>query len=98
LPWLRADRSATIAQGPVTILDLVRARDPQLPAQRLLLQCADHSGLWPRIAGGRHRARDRTAAIERAAFEIDASERLMFAAARFEPAIPYILGTARKVS
>ena len=71
---------------------------PNCQPKRLLLQAADHSGLWPRIAGGCHPARDTTAAIERAGFEIQSSERLMFAAARFEPAIPYILGTARRGS
>jgi SAM-dependent methyltransferase len=69
---------------------------PNCQPRRLLLQAADHSGLWPRIAGGCHPARDTTTAIERAGFEIQASERLMFAAARFEPAIPYILGIARR--
>lgn len=38
------------------------------------------------------------AAIERTGFEIKASDRLMFAAARFEPAIPHTLGTAPKGS
>ena len=69
---------------------------PNCQPKRLLLQAADHSGLWPTLAGGCHPARDTTAAIERAGFEIESSERLMFAAARFEPAIPYILGIARR--
>jgi ubiquinone/menaquinone biosynthesis C-methylase UbiE len=69
---------------------------PNCQPKRLLLQAADHSGLWPKIAGGCHPARDTTAAIERAGFEIQTSERLMFTAARFEPAIPYILGIARR--
>ncbi len=69
---------------------------PNCQPKRLLLQAADHSGLWPRIAGGCHPARDTAAAIERAGFEIQNSERLMFAAARLEPAIPYVLGTARQ--
>ena len=67
---------------------------PNCQPKRLLLQVADHSGLWPRIAGGCHPARDTTAAIERAGFEIQTSERLMFAAAPLEPSIPHILGTA----
>lgn len=62
--------------------------------RRVLLQALDHSGLWPRIAGGCHPARDTGAAIEHAGFRIQSSERIMFAAARFEPAIPYILGSA----
>jgi SAM-dependent methyltransferase len=70
---------------------------PNCRPRRLLLQAADHSGLWPRIAGGCHPARDTGAAIRRAGFEVESSERLMFATARFEPAIPYILGIARRV-
>jgi SAM-dependent methyltransferase len=69
---------------------------PNCQPKRLLLQAADHSGLWPRIAGGCHPARDTGAAIQRAGFEIETSERLMFAAARFEPSIPHILGIARR--
>jgi SAM-dependent methyltransferase len=69
---------------------------PRCQPKRLLLQLADHSGLWPKIAGGCHPARDTTAAIEHAGFGIETSERLMFAASRFEPAIPFILGIARR--
>ena len=69
---------------------------PRRQPKRTLLQLADHTGLWPRIAGGCHPARDTAAAIARAGFEIRTSERFMFAASRFEPAIPYILGTARR--
>jgi ubiquinone/menaquinone biosynthesis C-methylase UbiE len=66
--------------------------------KRLLLQALDRSGLWPRIAGGCHPARDTGAAIERAGFEIESSERIMFAASRLEPSIPHILGIARRPS
>jgi ubiquinone/menaquinone biosynthesis C-methylase UbiE len=69
---------------------------PNCQPRRALLQIADNSGLWPRIAGGCHPARDTTTAIEQAGFDIQASERIMFAATRFEPRIPYIIGTARK--
>lgn len=69
---------------------------PNCQPRRLLLQAVDHSGLGPRIAGGCHPARDTTAAIERTGFEIEPSERLMFAAAPFEPSIPYVLGVARR--
>jgi ubiquinone/menaquinone biosynthesis C-methylase UbiE len=69
---------------------------PRCQPKRLLLQAADHSGLWPKIAGGCHPARDTTAAIEHAGFQIETSERLLFAASRFEPAIPHILGVARR--
>ncbi|MGA2928455.1 MAG: class I SAM-dependent methyltransferase [Solirubrobacteraceae bacterium] len=64
---------------------------------RMLLQLADRSGLWPKLAGGCHPARDTAAAIERGGFQITSSERIMFAAHRLEPAIPYILGVARRV-
>jgi SAM-dependent methyltransferase len=64
--------------------------------KRTLLQIADRSGLWPTIAGGCHPARDTGAAIERAGFQIQSSDRLMFAASRFEPAIPHILGIAQR--
>ena len=69
---------------------------PDHQPKRLLLQALDHSGLWPRIAGGCHPARDTAAAIERAGFQIESSDRLMFAATRFEPSIPHILGIARR--
>jgi ubiquinone/menaquinone biosynthesis C-methylase UbiE len=69
---------------------------PNCQPKRLLLQAADHSGLWPRIAGGCHPARDTAAAIQRSGFDIETSERIMFAASRLQPSIPHILGTARR--
>ena len=69
---------------------------PRCQPKRLLLQAADHSGLWPTIAGGCHPARDTAAAIEHAGFQIQSSERIMFAASGLEPTIPYILGSARR--
>ncbi len=69
---------------------------PHRQPKRLLLQIADHSGLWPALAGGCHPARDTGAAIERAGFQIVTSELIQFAASRFEPAIPHILGSARR--
>ena len=69
---------------------------PRCQPKRLLLQAADHSGLWPKIAGGCHPARDTGTAIEHAGFEIQSSDRIMFAASALEPTIPYILGIARR--
>jgi ubiquinone/menaquinone biosynthesis C-methylase UbiE len=63
---------------------------------RALLQLADHSRLWPLFAGGCHPARDTAAAIERAGFAIERSERFGFSAAPGMPAIPHILGIARR--
>jgi len=68
---------------------------PQCQPKRLLLQVVDRSGLWPRIAGGCHPARDTTEAIMQAGFAIEEIERFGFSAQRFEPLIPHILGTAR---
>jgi ubiquinone/menaquinone biosynthesis C-methylase UbiE len=70
---------------------------PNSQPKRLLLQVIDRSGLWPRIAGGCHPARDTTAAIERNGFEIQTCERIMFAVSRLEPSIPHILGAARRI-
>jgi ubiquinone/menaquinone biosynthesis C-methylase UbiE len=69
---------------------------PRRQPKRLLLQMADRSGLWPAIAGGCHPARDTGAAIERAGFEIEIGEEIQFATSRFGPAIPHILGVARR--
>jgi ubiquinone/menaquinone biosynthesis C-methylase UbiE len=70
---------------------------PRCQPKRLLLQVIDRSGLWPRIAGGCHPARDTTEAIMQAGFDIEEIERFGFSAQRFEPLIPHILGTARRM-
>jgi SAM-dependent methyltransferase len=69
---------------------------PRCQPKRLLLQALDRSGIWPAIAGGCHPARDTTAAIMQAGFDIEQIERFGFSAQRFEPQIPHILGTARR--
>jgi ubiquinone/menaquinone biosynthesis C-methylase UbiE len=69
---------------------------PRCQPKRLLLQVVDRSGLWPKIAGGCHPARDTTDAIMQAGFDIEEIERFGFAAQRFEPLIPHILGIARR--
>jgi ubiquinone/menaquinone biosynthesis C-methylase UbiE len=66
--------------------------------KRLMLQIIDHTGLWPAIAGGCHPARDTTAAIERAGFEIQDIDRFGFSAGPLQPQIPHILGKARAQS
>ena len=63
--------------------------------KRLLLQAADRSGLWPRLAGGCHLARDTAAAIEAAGFAIERCDRFAFRIGPVEPSIPHILGVAR---
>jgi ubiquinone/menaquinone biosynthesis C-methylase UbiE len=64
--------------------------------KRTILQFADRSGLWPKIAGGCHPARDTGAAIEAAGFTTERCERFGFSASALEPKIPHILGVARR--
>jgi ubiquinone/menaquinone biosynthesis C-methylase UbiE len=64
--------------------------------KRIMLQMIDHSGLWPKLAGGCHPARDTEPAIEAAGFRIERSERFMFSPSALEPSIPHILGAARR--
>jgi ubiquinone/menaquinone biosynthesis C-methylase UbiE len=63
--------------------------------KRLLLQAADRSGIWPKVAGGCHLARDTTEAIMRAGFDIETIDRFGFSAGPLQPSIPHILGVAR---
>jgi ubiquinone/menaquinone biosynthesis C-methylase UbiE len=65
--------------------------------KRVLFQAIDRSGIWPAIAGGCHAARDTTEAIMQAGFEIEKIERFGFSANRFQPLVPHILGTARRM-
>jgi ubiquinone/menaquinone biosynthesis C-methylase UbiE len=51
---------------------------------------------WPLLAGDCHLARDTTAAIEDAGFQIETCERFPFSPAPFLPPDPHILGTARR--
>jgi SAM-dependent methyltransferase len=69
---------------------------PRRQPKRLVLKIADRSGLWPAISGGCPPARETTEAIGRAGFEIEEIDRFGFAASRFEPSVPHILGRARR--
>ena len=60
------------------------------------LQRIADATFWPRVAGGCHMARDTEAAIERAGFEIERSERFRFTPGAPVPATPHILGVARR--
>jgi ubiquinone/menaquinone biosynthesis C-methylase UbiE len=81
-------------QGELRFYEHVIAR---CHPKRLLLQVIDHSGIWPKLAGGCHPARDTTEGIMLAGFDIEEIERFGFSAQRFEPLIPHILGTARRI-
>jgi ubiquinone/menaquinone biosynthesis C-methylase UbiE len=61
---------------------------------KALLQVLDRSGIWPRLAGGCHPARDTERAIAEAGFSVRRSERINFRADRWEPRIPYLVGVA----
>jgi ubiquinone/menaquinone biosynthesis C-methylase UbiE len=52
--------------------------------------------IWPRLAGGCHLARDTTAAITNAGFQIETSEQFRYSPAPVLPADPHILGVARR--
>jgi ubiquinone/menaquinone biosynthesis C-methylase UbiE len=69
---------------------------PTCQPKRALAVLADRSGVWPRIAGGCHPARDTTGAIAAAGFDITGCERFMFAPSVIEPAMPHVLGAARR--
>lgn len=52
--------------------------------------------VWPHISGGCHMSRDTGAAIEQAGFKIESCERFSFSPAPLQPAVPHILGIARR--
>jgi hypothetical protein len=60
------------------------------------LQRVADATFWPRVAGGCHLARDTSSAIESAGFVVEASRRFPFTPGAPVPAIPHILGTARR--
>ena len=63
---------------------------------RAVLEFADRTTIWPRLAGGCHPTRETAAAIETAGFDIVECERFPFAPTRLEPPVPHILGLARR--
>jgi ubiquinone/menaquinone biosynthesis C-methylase UbiE len=65
------------------------------PAGLRLQRFADAT-FWPRISGGCHMARDTVAAIAAAGFEISDHERFSFSPGPPVPALPHVLGTARR--
>jgi ubiquinone/menaquinone biosynthesis C-methylase UbiE len=61
---------------------------------RLVLAVADRSGVWPRLAGGCHPARDTEGAIRAAGFAVADVDRFRFRAAPVGPSVPFVLGRA----
>jgi len=77
--------------GELRFYEHVMARKP-LAAR---LQNLADAMFWPRMFGGCHLTRETGAAIERAGFVIERSERFIFSPAPLLP-LPYILGLARR--
>lgn len=79
--------------GQLRVLEHVLADTPML---RRVQKIADAT-IWPYVAGGCHTARDTTAAIRGAGFEITTMRRLRFPDSRIPPpAAPHVLGVATR--
>ena len=63
---------------------------------RAFLEIIDRTKLWPLIGGGCHPTRDTLAGIERAGFAVERSRRFPYSPSPVIPAIPHILGAARR--
>jgi SAM-dependent methyltransferase len=68
----------------------------QRPLHARIQRIADAT-FWPLAAGGCHMSRDTTRAIEAAGFVIESQERFPFSPGAPVPALPHILGVARRL-
>ena len=89
---LRAIRRVLGTGGELRFYEHVVSRMPGTAR----IQRALDATIYPFLAGGCHCARDTGAAIARAGFEIEREERIAFKPSRLAPAIPHILGAARR--
>jgi ubiquinone/menaquinone biosynthesis C-methylase UbiE len=79
--------------GELRFYEHVRADSPGFAR----LQAGLDRVLWPRIGGGCHTARDTSAAITAAGFEIERSRAFSFRPSVFvAPVSPHVLGLARR--
>jgi ubiquinone/menaquinone biosynthesis C-methylase UbiE len=78
--------------GELRFYEHVIAHNPRIAR----VQRALDATIYPFLAGGCHCARDTGAAIQRAGFEIERQEGIAFKPSPLVPAIPHILGTARR--
>jgi SAM-dependent methyltransferase len=60
------------------------------------IQRALDATIYPHLTGGCHCARNTGAAIREAGFQVEREERIAFKTARIGPAVPHILGAARR--
>jgi ubiquinone/menaquinone biosynthesis C-methylase UbiE len=88
---LRELRRVLRPSAELRFLEHVHAEHQPL---RAIQSLADASGLWPRMAGGCHAARDTLSAIEQAGFAVVDLHRFAFTPGRPVPAVPHILGRA----
>jgi len=79
--------------GELRFYEHVHARRQPL---RTILELADRSTLWPRVAGGCHPTRETFQAIIDAGFVVEESSRFSFAPTQLEPPVPHVLGRARR--
>jgi SAM-dependent methyltransferase len=77
--------------GELRFFEHVRSDDPR---KARLQRRLDGSGLWPRLAGGCHCARDTIAAIEAAGFAVDSVRSLDFGPTWMHTN-PHVIGVAR---
>jgi ubiquinone/menaquinone biosynthesis C-methylase UbiE len=80
--------------GEVRFLEHVRSERPR---KARLQDRLDRSGIWPRVGGGCHCARDTLAAIEAAGFHVERSRSLDFGPS-WVITNPHVLGVARAPS
>jgi ubiquinone/menaquinone biosynthesis C-methylase UbiE len=80
--------------GELRFLEHVRSERPR---KARLQERLDRSGIWPRVGGGCHCARDTVAAIEAAGFHIERSRSLDFGPS-WVITNPHVLGVARAPS
>jgi ubiquinone/menaquinone biosynthesis C-methylase UbiE len=93
------DQTAALAElrrvlrpgGELRFYEHVRSDDPRAAAVQ---QRLDDWGIWPRMVGGCHVARDTGAAIEAAGFTVERSRQVRFPPGRV--GLPHILGVARR--
>ena len=88
-------RRVLVPGGELRFLEHVHAERQPL---RAVLAFGDRTTLWPRLAGGCHATRDTLRAIEAAGLHVERVRRFDFSPGCPLPAIPHVLGLARRPS